>query len=69
MKLRTIRLMCRFCAVIPGAILFGGCLMNVQNNLDVLFSPGALSNRMIAPFVAVLPLVELLARASHGFNG
>ena len=45
-----------------GVLLQSGCLAAIQNNLDILLAPDALSNALVAPFSAVFPLLQFFAR-------
>lgn len=45
-----------------GLLLVNGCLANLEQNLDLVLSPGAVENALVLPYSPMADLAHLLTR-------
>ena len=67
-RMHRIRIYRRLCLLGPavGLLFISNCLATLERNLDILLSPEAAGNITAAPYSAVAPLLEFLARVARG---
>ena len=62
------KLLRRLCVLVPagGLLLVNGCLAAIERNMDIVLSPGALGNALVAPYSPVSGLLDFLMRLARG---
>jgi len=52
-------------AVALGCLWVSGCMTNLERNLDLVLSPGAVDNALVLPYSPVAGWTQFLARLFH----
>jgi len=49
-----------------GLLMMGGCLAALERGVDLVLSPGALANTLVAPYDPLMSLIGVFARSGLG---